>query len=64
MTDAVFSDPELYESAVGIIPQGRPGVPSDLAGATVLLASDASDYITGETIVIDGGWLVSAGIKG
>jgi NAD(P)-dependent dehydrogenase (short-subunit alcohol dehydrogenase family) len=64
MTDAVFSDPELYESAVGIIPQGRPGVPSDLAGATLLLASDAADYITGETIVIDGGWLVNAGIKG
>ncbi len=64
MTDAVFSDPELYDSAVSVIPQGRPGVPSDLAGTTVLLASDASNYITGQTIVVDGGWLVGGGVKG
>ncbi len=64
MTDPVFSDPELYDSAVGVIPWGRPGVPSDLAGATVLLASDASDYITGQTLVVDGGWLASGGVKG
>ena len=64
MTDAVFSDPELYDSAVSVIPMGRPGVPADLAGATLLLASDASDYITGHTIVVDGGWLVGSGAKG
>jgi NAD(P)-dependent dehydrogenase (short-subunit alcohol dehydrogenase family) len=64
MTDAVFSDDELYESAVSVIPQGRPGVPADLAGATILLASPASDYITGQTIVVDGGWLVAGGTKG
>jgi NAD(P)-dependent dehydrogenase (short-subunit alcohol dehydrogenase family) len=32
MTDSVFSKPELYESAVSVIPVGRPGIPSDLAG--------------------------------
>jgi NAD(P)-dependent dehydrogenase (short-subunit alcohol dehydrogenase family) len=64
MTDAVFSNNELYESAVSVIPQRRPGIPADLAGATVLLASDAADYITGQTIVIDGGWLVAGGTKG
>jgi NAD(P)-dependent dehydrogenase (short-subunit alcohol dehydrogenase family) len=63
MTDDVFSALELYESAVAPIPQGRPGVPSDLAGAVVLLASDAGDYITGQTIFVDGGWLVSGGVK-
>jgi NAD(P)-dependent dehydrogenase (short-subunit alcohol dehydrogenase family) len=63
MTDAVFSNADLYESAVSPIPLGRPGTASDLAGATILLASDASDYITGQTIVVDGGWLVNGGVK-
>jgi NAD(P)-dependent dehydrogenase (short-subunit alcohol dehydrogenase family) len=63
MTDAVFSDEKLYDSAVSVIPLGRPGVASDLAGATLLLATDAGDYITGQTIVVDGGWLVSGGVK-
>jgi NAD(P)-dependent dehydrogenase (short-subunit alcohol dehydrogenase family) len=63
MTDAFFSVPELYDSAVSVIPMGRPGTPSDLAGATVFLASDASNYMTGQTIVIDGGWLVNGGVK-
>jgi len=63
MTDAVFADPALHENAVSVIPMGRPGVPADLAGATVLLASDASNYITGQTIVIDGGWLVAGGTR-
>jgi NAD(P)-dependent dehydrogenase (short-subunit alcohol dehydrogenase family) len=63
MTDAVFSDPALYESATAVIPQGRPGVPSDLAGAALLLCSEAGSYITGQTIVVDGGWLSSAGVK-
>ena len=57
LTDAVFSKPDLYESAVSVVPWGRPGIPSDLAGAALLLASDAADYITGQTIVVDGGWL-------
>jgi NAD(P)-dependent dehydrogenase (short-subunit alcohol dehydrogenase family) len=63
MTDAVFSVPELYNSAVSVIPQGRPGIPADLAGATVLLATEAGRYITGQTIVIDGGWLAGGGVR-
>jgi NAD(P)-dependent dehydrogenase (short-subunit alcohol dehydrogenase family) len=38
-------------------------VPADLAGAAVLLASDAGAYITGQTIVVDGGWLASSGVE-
>jgi NAD(P)-dependent dehydrogenase (short-subunit alcohol dehydrogenase family) len=64
MTDAVFSDDRLYDSAVRVIPMGRLGVPVDLAGAAVLLASDASSCITGQTLVIDGGWLASGGVEG
>ncbi len=41
MTDAVFSDPDKHASAVEVIPMRRPGIASDLAGACVLLASDA-----------------------
>ena len=63
MTDAVFSDDRLYDGAVRVIPMGRPGVPADLAGAAVLLASDAGAYITGQTIVVDGGWLASSGVE-
>src|SRR5689334_14690112 len=63
MTDSVFSVPELYDSAVSVIPMGRPGVATDLAGVTTLLASDASDYITGQTVMVDGGWTAGAGVK-
>jgi NAD(P)-dependent dehydrogenase (short-subunit alcohol dehydrogenase family) len=63
MTDSVFSNASLYESAVSPIPLGRPGVPADLSGATILPASDASDYVTGQTIVVDGGRLVNGGVK-
>ncbi len=63
MTDKLFSDPAAYDSNVGMIPLGRPGVASDLAGAALLLASDAGDYITGQTIYVDGGWLANGGAK-
>jgi 2-deoxy-D-gluconate 3-dehydrogenase len=39
------------------IPAGRWGQPTDLAGAVVFLSSNASDYVTGHVLVVDGGWL-------
>jgi 2-deoxy-D-gluconate 3-dehydrogenase len=39
------------------IPAGRWGVPDDLAGPVVFLASAASDYVNGYTVAVDGGWL-------
>ena len=59
MTEPVIS-PELMnkgEELLESIPAGRFGGEDDLKGATVLLASRASDYITGEVIVVDGGTL-------
>ncbi len=63
MTDSIFSVPELYDSAVSVIPMGRPGMANELAGVTALLASDASDYITGQSVMVDGGWTAGAGVK-
>jgi 3-oxoacyl-[acyl-carrier protein] reductase len=50
--------PELRERIQGRIPMGRLGKASDVAYLTAFLASDVSAYITGETIVVDGGFLL------
>lgn len=57
LTDALFQDEERRAWVISRIPQGRAGLPSDLAGAAVFLASGASDYVTGQILYVDGGWL-------
>ena len=59
LTDSLYSDPERADQIINRIPLGRPGSPGDLAGATVFLASSTSDYITGQVLWVDGGWLLS-----
>lgn len=56
-TAPLFADAKRREWMLSRIPLGRSGLPEDLAGAAVFLASQASDYITGQVIVVDGGWL-------
>ena len=50
-------DPDRSAEIVGRLPAGRWGEPADLAGATVFLASAASDYVHGIVLPVDGGWL-------
>ncbi len=56
-TQALQDDPDRSRAILERIPAGRWGRASDLAGATVFLASDASDYVSGIVLPVDGGWL-------
>ena len=51
----MYEDPEWVAYLVDRIPVRRPGKPSDLEGPVVFLASDASEYVTGQTLLVDGG---------
>ncbi len=56
-TKALQEDPVRHAAILERIPAGRWGEPSDIAGATVFLASAASDYVNGIVLPVDGGWL-------
>lgn len=59
MTRPLVEDPEFDRWVRGNVPLGRWGDPKDLIGAAVYLASEASGYVTGRTIHVDGGWRAS-----
>jgi NAD(P)-dependent dehydrogenase (short-subunit alcohol dehydrogenase family) len=54
---ALLADEAQFEHYMGGTPLRRVGEPQDLAGAVVFLASDASAYVTGGMLVVDGGFL-------
>ena len=57
MNESLLADPGRSRTIGERIPAGRWGAAEDVAGAAVFLASDASDYVHGHTLVVDGGWL-------
>ena len=59
MTRPLFEDTEFDKWVVKRTPMERWGMPDDLAGAAVFLASEASGFITGQIIYTDGGWLAT-----
>ncbi len=56
MTEGIFSEPRYLEYINKQTPLGRVGNPDDLKGAVLYLASPGSDYVTGQTLFVDGGW--------
>jgi len=57
MTKDILSNAQTKEGILAKVALKRAGKPEDIAGAAVFLASDASSYMTGSEIVIDGGWV-------
>jgi len=55
----ILADPEVKRSIISTIPMGRLGLPADLVGTIVFLSSKASDFMTGQTLFVDGGCTIS-----
>jgi NAD(P)-dependent dehydrogenase (short-subunit alcohol dehydrogenase family) len=58
MTEGMFDNERSIQFIERRTPMGRAGRPEELLGALLLLASDASSYMTGQTIAVDGGWTI------
>jgi NAD(P)-dependent dehydrogenase (short-subunit alcohol dehydrogenase family) len=59
MTEPFLRDPADHARGLEHIPLGRFGQPEDVARAIVFLASDAAAYVTGHTLLVDGGWILA-----
>ena len=58
-TEGALADPDVSDWLMQHIPLGRAGEPADVAAAAAFLASDDAAYVTGTSLVVDGGWLTS-----
>ena len=58
MTKDILANPEALKGFLALIPAGRIGKPEDIAGAALFLAGDDADYVTGATLIVDGGWTI------
>jgi len=55
LTANLLSNEKEYQNIISKIPLGKVGLPTDLAGTAVFLASKASNYLSGQLILVDGG---------
>ncbi len=62
LAGALFDNEEVYQRVISKIPLGRHGEPEDMAGAVLLLVSDAGSYINGAAIVVDGGLSIASAL--
>ena len=60
LTKPLWDDPERHRWILDRLPIKRPGTPADLVGMAICLASRASDYMTGQTVYVDGGFLAGS----
>lgn len=58
MTEKAFSNPEARINSEKIIPFGKIATPDDIADVVLFLLSESSNYITGETVFVDGGFKI------
>jgi NAD(P)-dependent dehydrogenase (short-subunit alcohol dehydrogenase family) len=56
MAEVVYADPALYAARVAMVPLQRIGRPEDIGDAVAFLLSDSASYITGQTLIVDGGF--------
>jgi NAD(P)-dependent dehydrogenase (short-subunit alcohol dehydrogenase family) len=54
-SEALWNNPDILKHAMALTPMGRVGEPEEMVGAILFLASDASSYVTGQVIAVDGG---------
>lgn len=59
MTRSRMEDPDYHTAVIHRTPLKRIGDPDDIVGPVVFLASDASKFVTGHTLVVDGGWIMT-----
>jgi 2-deoxy-D-gluconate 3-dehydrogenase len=57
MNAALIADEERQQAILARVPAGRWGKPEDFKGAALYLASEASSYVSGEVLTVDGGWM-------